>query len=191
MSDTTAGFARPRNLQTHRESGDFEAATVGPRLDSPYTPPMDEPNTGVDAARLVAQAPDAMIFADRSGVIRAWNTAAERVFGHPATDAIGERLDLIVPEQFREAHWAGWERAIGEGQTKYVGQSVPTRAERADGTPITVELGFAIILDDAGASIGALATARDISERWEQDRATRRRLRELEADREEQDGEGR
>ena len=102
------------------------------------------------------------------------------LFGHSEADAIGQRLDLIVPEQFREAHWTGWDRALEASITKYVGQAVPTRAERADGTPITVELSFAIVLDEDGASIGALATARDISERWDKDRPTRRRLRELE-----------
>ena len=126
-----------------------------------------------------------MISAERDGVIRAWNAAAERVFGLPGADAIGQRLDVIVPEQFRGAHWAGWARALAERKTKYVGQSVPTRAERADGTPITVELSFAIVLGDDGASIGALATAGDISERWEPDRATLRRLCELEAELEE------
>jgi len=143
---------------------------------------MTTDNPEVDPGRLLAQAPDATIFADREGVIRAWNAAAERVFGHSEADAVGQRLDLIVPERFREAHWAGWERALEAGETKYVGQSVPTRAERSDGTPITVELSFAIVLDEAGASVGALATARDISERWDRDRATRNQLKELEAE---------
>jgi PAS domain S-box-containing protein len=130
---------------------------------------------------LVAQAPDAVIFADRDGVIRVWNAAATRIFGHEQAHAVGQNLDLIVPERFREAHWAGYERAMAAGETKYVGQSLPTRAER-DGNQITVELSFAIVLDEDGEAIGALATARDISERWDSDRETRRRLRELEGE---------
>lgn len=141
---------------------------------------MTNDTPSADPTQLVAQSPDAMIYASRDGVIRDWNTAAERIFGYPEADAIGQRLDLIVPERFREAHWVGWERAHGDGVTQYVGQSLPTRATNAAGDTITVELSFAIVLDQAGSAIGALATARDISERFEQDRATRRRLKELE-----------
>ncbi len=85
-----------------------------------------------------------------------------------------------MPERFREAHCVDWERAHGDGVTQYVGQSLTTRASNSAGDTITVELRFAIILDDAGAAIRALATARDISERFEQDRANRRRMKELE-----------
>ena len=132
------------------------------------------------AELLVSQSPDAAIFADREGVIREWNAAAERIFGHAAGEAIGRSLDIIVPERFRPAHWRGYERAIGEGSTKYSGQSLPTRADRKDGSQIYVELTFAIIHDFDGQVIGALAHARDITERWEEERRRRQRLRELE-----------
>jgi len=150
---------------------------------------MNDNTSAVDAARLIEQNPDAVIFADLDGTIRVWNAAAERVFGHAAADAIGQNLDLIVPERFRDAHWKGWERAIEDRVTKYVGQSLPTRSVNADGEQITVELSFAIVLDGDGASVGAVATARDISERFERDRQTRARLRELEAELEQLRGE--
>jgi PAS domain S-box-containing protein len=134
------------------------------------------------ASELLAQLPDAMIHADRNGVIRVWNAAAARVFGHEAGQAIGQSLDLIIPEDFRERHWTGWERALAAGATQYVGQSLPTRAMRANGEPIMVELSFAIALDEHGEATGAIATARDITARWDTDRASRRRLRELEAE---------
>ena len=69
----------------------------------------------LDPAILVDQAPDALIFADRDGLVRAWNPAAERIFGHPASDAIGQNLDIIIPEPLREAHWAGYARALEAG----------------------------------------------------------------------------
>ena len=92
----------------------------------------------------------------------------------------GQTLDLIVPERFREAHWQGYDRALSEGQTRYVGKALPTRSARKDGSTIYVELTFAIIHDQAGSTIGALAHARDITERWEQERRQRQRNRELE-----------
>jgi PAS domain S-box-containing protein len=133
----------------------------------------------VDSAALVDQAPDAIIFADLEGIIQAWNPAAERIFGHAADAAIGQTLDLIIPENLREAHWTGYDRALAAGDTKYRGQALPTKSMKADSTPIYVELSFAIIHDAAGTVIGALAHARDITERFERDRAMRRQLREL------------
>jgi PAS domain S-box-containing protein len=134
-----------------------------------------------DLQQLIEQAPDAVIFAGTDGRIAYWNAAAERIFGHPASAALGQSLDIIVPEQFREAHWTGFDRALEEGETKYAGQALPTRSERADGEQIYVELSFAIVRGADGAVIGALAHARDITERFTQDRESRRRLRDLEA----------
>jgi PAS domain S-box-containing protein len=127
---------------------------------------------------LIEHAPDAVIFADERGVIREWNPTAERIFGYPKDEAVGESLDLIVPERFREAHWRGYDRALSEGQTKYLGKALPTRSLRKDGSTIYVELTFAIVHDQTGSVIGALAHARDITERWEQER--QQRIRELE-----------
>lgn len=129
---------------------------------------------------LIDQLPDAVIYADAQGTIRSWNAAAGRIFGFSADEAIGANLDIIIPERFREAHWRGFERAMADRQTQYVGQSLPTRSQRKDGTPIVVELGFAIVLSDDKA-IGALATARDITQRFEKERADRKRLQDLEA----------
>lgn len=145
----------------------------------------DDQGTAMRADAIIEQAPDALIFADRAGVVRSWNAAAERIFGHSAAEAVGQNLDLIVPEQFREAHWAGYERAVAEGVSKYAGQALPTRAARSDGEQIYVELSFSIAHAEGGEVVGALAMVRDITERFTADRAERRRVRELEAELEE------
>ena len=129
---------------------------------------------------LLDQGPDAVIFAGTDGLVAYWNAAAERIFGHTSAAAMGQSLDIIIPEQYREAHWTAFDRALGDGDTKYRGQSLATRSVRADGEKIYVELSFGIIKDAAGASIGAIATARDITERFTADREMRRKLRELE-----------
>jgi PAS domain S-box-containing protein len=131
------------------------------------------------AATLVEQSPDALIFAGTDGMIVVWNEAAERVFGHTAAAAIGQSLDIIIPEQFRDAHWTGYDRALAAGATKYKGQALTTRAQRADGETIYVDLGFEIVKGGDGQVIGAMATARDVTERFNRDRETRRELREL------------
>lgn len=126
------------------------------------------------AAALVEQAPDAMIFVDPQGTIQVWNEAASRIFGFAKEEALGANLDMIIPERFRDAHWRGFERALADGVTKYVGQALPTRAARADDTKIYVELSFAVVRDGEARVLGALANARDITERFEKERSSRR-----------------
>jgi PAS domain S-box-containing protein len=133
------------------------------------------------AVQLVELAPDAVIYAGTDGVIRVWNAAAATIYGHTAEEAIGQDLNIIVPERFQDAHWKGYDRAIADGETKYRGQLMPTRSMRKDGTAIYVELGFAMVKDANGEVTGVLATARDITERFQREREQRERLRELEA----------
>lgn len=139
-------------------------------------------STEIDPNILLEQAPDSVIYADLEGFIRTWNKASERIFGHAAEEALGQSLDLIIPDQYRDAHWTGYDRALEAGETKYTGQSLPTKARHKDGHDIYVELSFAIVKSADGTVTGALAHARDITERFTQDRETRRRLRALEAE---------
>lgn len=131
---------------------------------------------------IVEQAPDAIIFAGTDGVIQFWNEAAAAMFGYSEAEAIGKDLNIIIPEQFRDAHWKGYDRALEAGDTKYRGQSLPTRAVNAKGEPFYVELSFAIVHGSDGAVMGALCHARNIHERFETDRANRRKMRDLEAE---------
>lgn len=128
------------------------------------------------AETLIEQSPDAMVFADTTGIIRVWNSAAERIFGFSKSAALGESLNIIIPERLRAAHWQGFRRAIVEGATKYQGQALSTKSVRSDGTRIYVELSFAIILGPKGEVLGVLAHARDITKRFEQERGDRKRL---------------
>ena len=124
------------------------------------------------------QAPDAVIFAGTDGVIQTWNVAATRLFGHSQEEAVGQSLDLIIPERFRDAHWKGFDRALADGATKYSGQALPTRSETKDGKTIYVELTFAIVKDASGGVIGALAHARDITERFLREREQRQQAQQ-------------
>jgi PAS domain S-box-containing protein len=121
--------------------------------------------------KLVEKSPDGVVFAGADGMIRVWNAAAERIFGFSAQEALGQSLDLIIPERFRERHWAGYDRALADGETKYKGKVMPTRSMRKDGTAIYIEMGFAIIKDGQGKAIGAVATVRDITERFQREKA--------------------
>lgn len=140
---------------------------------------QDTSTLDAQARRLLEQLPDAVVYADLEGIIREWNAAATRIFGRTQEAAIGQSLDLIVPEQFREAHWRGYDRAIAEGHTKYEGRSMPTRSTHGDGSTTYVELSFGMI-EDGGTIVGVIATARDITERLQHERDERARVRALE-----------
>jgi PAS domain S-box-containing protein len=122
---------------------------------------------------ILEQSPDATIFADREGAIRFWNAAAETLFGYPAGEVLGQSLDIIIPERLRAAHWAGFDKALETGVTKYSGRVLTTRSMRKDGSTIYVALGFALVRDGTGSIAGALATARDCTEAYLAERARR------------------
>jgi len=90
--------------------------------------------------RLVAGCPDAVIYADAQGRIRFWNDAASRLFGYRATEALGQSLDLIIPEQLRDRHWQGYEHVMKGGKSRYgEGDLLAVPALHKDGRQISVE----------------------------------------------------
>ena len=129
---------------------------------------------------IVAQSPDAIVFADRDGVIRLWNRGAEVLFGFPAADVIGSNLDVIIPEQFRQAHWAGFRRAVASGHTRHGDKVRTTRAVHRFGHKLYVDLTFALVRDQSGLVIGSVAMGRDCSDRYLAEKALRERLAALE-----------
>ena len=130
---------------------------------------------------LALQMPDAMIFADRDGIIQVWNQGAENVFGFSANEVVGQSLDVIVPERLRAAHWAAFHSAIDAGRTRHANQVRTTRSIHKDGRKLYVDLSFGLIVDAAGAVAGAVAVGRDCSERYLADKALRERLAAFEA----------
>ncbi len=129
---------------------------------------------------IVDQAPDAIIFADTGGLIRVWNSGAERIFGHMAADVIGGPLDIIIPERMLAAHNKGFDHAVSTGEMKYVNKVLTTRSMHKDGSQIYIDMSFGMVRDEAGKIQGALAVARDITERFASEKAQRVRIAELE-----------
>lgn len=144
-------------------------------------PDMQTPTPEWLSRRIVEEAPDAIIFSDREGTIRLWNAGAEAVFGYRADEALGRSLDLIIPEKQRARHWEGYRAVMATGVTRYGrGELLRVPALRKDGRRISVEFSILLPRDAAGEVLGAAAILRDVTERWEQDRALRQRLAALE-----------
>ncbi len=123
--------------------------------------------------------PEALVFADLQGIIRRWNRGAENVFGFSAAQALGQSLDLIIPEKLRKAHWDGFDKAIARGDTLPGRSSAITRALHQSGEQIYVDMSFAMVKNDAGQLIGSMAVARDATKRFLQEKNLRRQLAEL------------
>jgi PAS domain S-box-containing protein len=127
------------------------------------------------AERIVDQVADAIIYANRLGVIIRWNRASAALFGFSAEDALGQSLDLIIPEHLRTSHWRGFEAAITKGTMKLQGRPTLTRALHKSGRKLYVEMTFAIVKGEAeGEVLGSVAMARDVTDRVERERAVTR-----------------
>ncbi|MDO5690932.1 MAG: PAS domain S-box protein [Pseudomonadota bacterium] len=114
---------------------------------------------------ILTHTPDALIFADVRGLIRVWNPGAEAVFGFSAAEALGQSLDLIIPERLRAAHWKGFHRAMERGTTSHGAEVRTTRGTHKDGRKLYVDMSFGVVKDDGGTVLGSVAMARDVTER--------------------------
>ncbi len=127
------------------------------------------------AARLVADTPDGILFADQDGVIRYWNAGCQRIFGFTAEEAHGQSLDVIIPQNLRGRHWQGYRQTMRTGKTRYgAGDLLSVPALRKDGARISVEFSIVPFRDAAGLMVGIAAVMRDVTTRFEEVKALRK-----------------
>lgn len=131
--------------------------------------------------RIVEDTQVAIIFSDRDGIIRFWNSGAEAMFGYRAEEAVGQSLDLIVPERQRGRHWEGYNRVMATGVTKYGRDLLAVPAMTKDGRRISLEFSIALLHAPTGELLGAAAIMQDVTARWQQQKELRERLAALEA----------
>jgi PAS domain S-box-containing protein len=124
---------------------------------------------------------DAIIAAGPDGSILLWNRAAERIFGYTEEEALGHSLDLIIPERLRARHWEGYKRVMQTGETRYGTQVLRVPAVRKDGRSLSVAFTVGLLSSPKQEVQAIVAIMRDETSRWEEERALRQRLAELEA----------
>jgi len=130
---------------------------------------------------IVEQTQFAVIFSDRDGVIQFWNAGAEAMFGYTATEAVGQSLDMIVPERQRARHWEGYHKVMASGITKYGREMLAVPAMRKDGARISVEFAIVLLRAPSGEMLGAAAIMQEVTARWQQQKQLKERLALLEA----------
>jgi PAS domain S-box-containing protein len=138
--------------------------------------------SGLIAESLLRTRSEAIIAADREGVICFWNPGAERIFGHAAADAIGRSLDLIIPERLRDRHWDGYRGTMATGRSRYgEGDVLSVPALHKSGATISIEFTVLPLRDNSGAIVAIVAIMRDVTKRFEEIRQLKGRLAESSA----------
>ncbi len=142
---------------------------------------VEDRTVGQLCREIVEGTPDAVIVADREGIIRFWNAGAAAMFGYSAEQALGRSLDLVIPDRQRERHWDGYRRVMATGVTRYASELLAVPALRADGSRISLEFTIVLLRGPDDAPLGAAAVMRDVTERWQREHALRERVAALEA----------
>ena len=120
---------------------------------------------------------DAVVVMDRDGIVRAWNTHAQTIFGWSAAEAVGQNLgDLIVPPSLRQAHHRGLHRFNTKGVAKVLDKRLELSGLRSDGSEVPVELSITVVSREGrDVFVGFI---RDISERKQAEEQREFQLRE-------------
>ena len=114
-----------------------------------------------ELAAIVSSSDDAILSKDLDGVIRSWNAGAERLYGIPATEAIGQPITIIEPEdRHGEMHAILARVAAGKRVEHY-----ETFRRRSDGSVVEVSLMVSPVYDAEGGIVAASVIARDVTER--------------------------
>lgn len=126
--------------------------------------------------QIVKENSDAVIFADHAGCIRLWNKGAAAMFGYSAAEAEGKSLDLIIPENLRGRHWAGYHQVMASGETRYGSELLAAPGIRKDGSRLSLEFSMVIVRGEDGAVLGTGAIMRDITARFKKEKELKERL---------------
>lgn len=135
----------------------------------------------VDCDQLVQTMGDAVVVADTGGKIVLWNAAATRIFGFGADEAVGQSLDLIIPERHRARHNEGYDKTVETGTTRYGTTLLRVPALHKDGRKLSIAFTVCLLTGWDDQVEGVAAVIRDETARFEEDRALRKRIADLEA----------
>ena len=132
--------------------------------------------------QIVEGSPEAIILGDTKGIIRLWNAGAVAIFGFTTAEAVGQSMDLIIPERLRGRHWEGYHKVMATGTSRYGrGELLAVPALTKDGRTISIEFTIQMLKGPAGETLGPLATIREVTKRFQREKEMARRLKELEA----------
>jgi PAS domain S-box-containing protein len=138
-------------------------------------------NAQDESSAMLSAMGDALVVCNVAGQITVWNAAAERMFGWTAAEAVGQRMDMFVPERLRKRHWDGYDQSMKTGKTRYAHDVLRVPAMNKAGESLSIAFTVFMLFDTAGSVTACGSVIRDETARFNDDRALRKRLAELEA----------
>lgn len=135
--------------------------------------------TTVDLTVLVSGLGDAVVVSDADGLITLWNKAAERLFGYTEAEAVGQSLDIMIPERQRARHWEGYRKTMETGITRYGSEVLQVPAIDKAGRSFSIAFTVALLVEN-GTVTGIAAVIRDDTRRFERERRQRQSIAALE-----------
>jgi PAS domain S-box-containing protein len=136
--------------------------------------------TSIDLHQLVECVGDAIVVADAHEKIVLWNPAATRIFGYSEQEALGQTLDLIVPERQRQRHNEGYSHSMETGTTRYGASLLKVPAMHRDRGMLSIAFTVGMLFDESGKASGVVAIIRDETARFAEERALKKRINDLE-----------
>ena len=134
----------------------------------------------IDPATLLAALADAVMVCDAQGAIVLWNPACERMFGHTEAEALGQSMDLIIPERLRKRHWEGYDKTMSTGITKYGTDVLRVPAVDKAGNSLSIAFTVAMLHTPDGKVSAIASIIRDETSRFAEERALKKRVADLE-----------
>lgn len=158
--------------QSETTGNAFSPETTG--SDAAISPEFTRSDFG-DA--LVGSVADAVVASDAQGRIVLWNAGAARIFGFSGAEALGQSLDIIIPEQMRARHWAGYDAALASGHSHYgAGDLLAVPGLHKDGHRFSLEFTITMLKGDDGKVRALIAVLRDVTKKFEELKALRAQL---------------
>ena len=136
--------------------------------------------TTTDLKQLVEAVGDAIVASDAGGAIVLWNPAAQRMFGFTEAEALGQSLDIIIPQRQQQRHWDGYHQTMASGKTRYGNDVLRVPAVNKDGHSLSIAFTVALLHTPDDKVSAIVAVIRDETSRFAEERNLKKRLTELE-----------
>lgn len=124
-------------------------------------------------------APDAIVVVDQTGKIAMVNHLAERIIGSSRDEMLGQTIEMLVPERYRQAHVRHRDGYFQHPKTRPMGEGRPLSGRRKDGSEFPVEISLSPL--ESEESHFVISIIRDITERRLAEERLQESLREKEA----------